>query len=293
MHHLPTQHRVRSNQLWLSAREHGRWAPDKESLVLVHGYPDQQDMWDGVVAALDLDRLHVVTYDVRGAGGSGRPADRGGYRIDRLLEDLASVVEATVPPGRPVHLAGHDWGSVQLWDAVNEERGHPRLAGRVASFSSLSGPSLDQVARLSGRSRPGMLRQSLRSWYVYAFHLPVVPDLAWRHGHAVASRLLSRLEGLDEPAWGPELAENAVNGLELYRANVLPRMRRPRPLRTSVPVQVLQPRHDRYVTGALLAGLDERCARLTVRELDAGHWAVRTHPGEVAALIQQHVLGNA
>ncbi|HEX6517875.1 MAG TPA: alpha/beta fold hydrolase [Nocardioidaceae bacterium] len=295
MQQTVTTRRVRSRDLWLSVREHGSPGPRRQSLVLVHGYPDQQDVWDDVVAALDQDTLHVVTYDVRGAGASGVPGDRSGYRAALLVDDLAAVVQATVPPDRPVHLAGHDWGSVQLWDAVSDQRGHPALTGRIASYTSISGPSLDHVATLARRG--GMLRaaprQALRSWYVYAFHVPAVPDLLWRHGHRAAGRLLARLEGLSGDRWGPELPGNAVNGLELYRANVLPRLREALPLSTKVPVQVLQPRRDRYVTGALLRGLEEACSDLTVKELDAAHWVMLSRPREVAALLQEHVLRNA
>src|ERR1051326_5334046 len=85
-------------------------------VVLLHGYPDNSTVWDRV-AELLAERFHVVRYDVRGAGGSGAPGDRGGYRLDRLAADLAAVVRA-VSPGRPVHLVAHDWGSIQGWHAV-------------------------------------------------------------------------------------------------------------------------------------------------------------------------------
>src|SRR5690348_8533790 len=104
--------RVRSAGVALEVQEHSSWAEDKPSVVLVHGYPDQQQVWDPVVAALPADRLHLVTYDVRGAGASDVPRNQGGYRTELLLEDLAAVVAATIPEERPVHLVGHDWGSV-------------------------------------------------------------------------------------------------------------------------------------------------------------------------------------
>src|SRR5262245_37245363 len=78
-------------------------------IVFVHGYPDDSHVWSDVTRALsDLGQL--VTYDVRGSGASGAPAERSAYRLDRLAADLRDVVDA-VAPSVPVHLVAHDWGS--------------------------------------------------------------------------------------------------------------------------------------------------------------------------------------
>jgi hypothetical protein len=203
-----------------------------------------------------------------------------------------AVLDAVLPEGTAVHLVGHDWGSAQLWDAVAAEATDPRLRGRVASFTSISAPSLDHAGRLfaspRGR-RPALLRQGLASWYVGLFSVPLLPDLLLRHGHPLLARAGARREGLPRGHWGPELGRNAVNGLGLYRANVLSRVRRPRPLHTDVPVLVVQPERDSYVTDLFLQDLDASCSDLRVERLDAGHWAVVTHADEVAALVVRHV----
>lgn len=41
-------------------------------LVLVHGYPDNQEVWEPVIEHLVQD-YYIVTYDVRGAGMSSVP----------------------------------------------------------------------------------------------------------------------------------------------------------------------------------------------------------------------------
>src|SRR4051812_35714209 len=76
-------------------------------VVCVHGYPDDHTLWDGVTAEL-AQRYHVVAYDVRGAGKSGKPQGRQAYRLDQLVRDLAAVIDA-VSPDHPVHLLAHDW----------------------------------------------------------------------------------------------------------------------------------------------------------------------------------------
>lgn len=257
------------------------------TVVLVHGYPDTSAVWTDVAARLG-DRYHVVTYDVRGAGASGAPAGRRGYALDLLVGDLAAVVDA-VAPDRPVHLVGHDWGSIQGWEAVTDDR----LTDRIASYTSISGPCLDHVAhwiRARRTWRPKalaeLLRQAMRSWYVAAFHLPGAP-LMWRLGGAGAvHRALRRLGELpkdSQPA--PTLGPDGARGVNLYRANVLPRLRNPGERRTDVPVQLIVPLGDRYVTPALLDDTGRWAPTLWRRDVPGRHWLPRSAPDRVAGWI--------
>ena len=287
---IHVEHRVRSGEVTLAVREHSPSGPGRPSVVLVHGYPDQQDVWEPLIQQLPLEDWHVVTYDVRGAGGSDAPASTAGYLTDRLVDDLVAVLDATVEG--PVHLVGHDWGSVQLWDVVAGESTDPRLHGRVASFTSISGPSIDHVAWLTSHPNgrvPALLQQAMHSWYIGAFNVPLLPELGWRYGHAVVARLMAPREGLPPDHWGTELRRNAVNGLGLYRANIGGRMRKPRSVRVDVPVLVVHPERDRYLTDLALEELDHLCSDVRVERVDAGHWAVVTDADVVAPLVREHV----
>jgi pimeloyl-ACP methyl ester carboxylesterase len=273
---------VTSHGLPIAVREHTEAGPGRETVVLVHGYPDEQRMWDPVVAALAPYDLHVVTYDVRGAGRSGVPERTADYRTELLVDDLAAVLDDVLPEGGRAHLVGHDWGSVQLWEAVTAERSHPGLRGRIASFTSISGPSLRHTGWLVRHPRGrelALLRQLGHSWYVGAFHVPVLPELFWRTFHRRIRR----------GHWGAGLGRDAVNGLNLYRANVMRKLpRRDGPLAT-VPVLVVQPTGDPFLTGVLNEELDRVCTDVRVVEVDAGHWVARTDPQLVADLVVDQV----
>lgn len=247
------------------------------TVVCIHGYPDDHTLWDGVAAEL-APRYHVVSYDVRGAGESGKPRGRQAYRLDQLAQDLAAVLDA-VSPDRPVHLLAHDWGAVQAWHAVTG----PWLTGRVSSYTSISGPCLDHAghwlrARLR-RPTPRALReliiQLVSSWYITFFQLPLLPELVWRTG--LAQRALARSDGAASPA-----VADAVNGVQLYRANMFPRLVTPGPRRTDVPVQVLAPQRDPFVSRPLQTDIRRWVPNLAVRELPGGHWLPRTQPHTVA-----------
>jgi pimeloyl-ACP methyl ester carboxylesterase len=251
-------------------------------------------VWSPVAQRL-ADDLHVVTYDVRGAGRSGVPSDRSGYALPLLVHDLAAVLDATSPDG-PVHLVAHDWGSIQGWEAVTTKE----VAARIATFTSISGPPIDHAglwARKHRSLRPSDLRralgQALHSWYIAFFHLPVLPELLVRSRRSTAlwAAALHRVEHVptDESWPAPTFGADFTHGVELYRANVRSRLRHPEARHTDVPVQLLVPRRDRYVTSALLDGLDEWTSLMWRRPVDGGHWVIRTHPDVVADAVRDAV----
>ncbi|WP_279581565.1 alpha/beta fold hydrolase [Fodinicola feengrottensis] len=266
----------------------------KPTVLLVHGYPDTHAVWDGVVSELS-ERFHVVTYDVRGAGASEPPQGRGGYQLDQLARDFFAVADA-VSPDKPVHVVAHDWGSIQSWEAVTEPDAHRR----IASYTSISGPCLDHVGewiryRLSNPT-PHHLRQlatqQLHSWYIVAFHLPALAPLVWRLGLSARwGKVLRTLEGVKTTAGHPAatLSSDAIRGISLYRANMRPRLQNPRPRSTEVPVQVISPTGDHYVTAALAEGLERHVSQLWRRSLAARHWAPLTHAPAVARMVAELV----
>ncbi len=274
----------------LEVTEHG----DRDAavhLLLVHGFPDDQTMWEPVVAALP-ESYHVVTYDVRGAGRSTRPRGRAAYRSEVLVEDLLAVLDATVPAPASVHLVGHDWGSVVGWEVVAAAGWDPRLEGRIASFTSASGPSLDHLGSVgaSWRGRLTLLPQVLHSWYVWLSLLPWLPELMWTRLQRLIRSGAHRVDPTTAALpWGPALGENARHGLWLYRANVGPGLRRSRPWRTSVPVLLVVATRDPWITPRSVAGLEARCRHLTRVEVPDGHWWPRTRPGELARMVTEQV----
>jgi pimeloyl-ACP methyl ester carboxylesterase len=236
----------------------------------VHGFPDTHRLWEGVAGRL-ADRYRVVSYDVRGAGRSGAPRHRAGYAVERLVDDLVAVLDATVGGEGKAHLLGHDWGSVLLWEAVLSERLDPRLTGRLASFTSISGPSHGQFAAfLRSARRPGRVlavaSQVLRSSYVGIVSLPLLPDVALR---VVAGR-------------------TGANGLNLYRAN-LSRLQSADDRVTTVPVQLVVATRDPFFSPAIWADTDRWAVHLERVEVAAGHWTPRTHPERIAGLVSSFV----
>lgn len=272
--------------------------PTRPTVVLVHGYPDSKEVWSEVAERL-AGRFHVVLYDVRGHGRSTAPTPlRGGFTLEKLTDDFLAVADA-VSPDEPVHLVGHDWGSVQSWEFATVRR----TEGRIASFTSMSGPSLDhfghwikkRMARPTPRRVGQLLGQGAKSWYVYMLHTPVLPELAWRGPLGKRwPKILERMEKVpagDYPT--PSLPSDAAHGAWLYRDNVRARLSRPRAdAYAHVPVQLVLPLGDIFLSQRLYDELELWAPGLVRRTLPAKHWVPRTRPDQLSAWISEFVLAN-
>jgi pimeloyl-ACP methyl ester carboxylesterase len=281
---------VRTDGVHIAVYESG--PVSRPTVIFVHGYPDSHLVWDRVIGELVND-FHCVAYDVRGAGASDAPTSVDGYRLEQLATDLANVVDA-VSPNAPVHVVGHDWGSIQTWESVTTDR----LRGRIASFTSISGPCLDHMGhvlrdRLRTRTRESLgqlLSQVARSWYIWLFELPMLGERAWTHG-GLAERfptMIRKLEGVvAEPS--PTRKRDGERGIGLYRANVIDRLRNPRERRAHAPVQLIVATQDRYVEAGSFADVPRWVPDLERHDIEAGHWVVLKEPSRVAGLVRDFV----
>ena len=294
----------------LEVHERNIGAP--QTVLLVHGYPDDHTVWNPV-ADLLADRFHVITYDVRGAGGSTAPSNVDDYRFDKLSGDVAAVLDGCLdaqPDGRGrtrrVHLVGHDWGSIQGWHFVCDDSLQIDGVSRFASFTSISGPHLDAVGEFFHRRGPRppsiltVINQATRSWYVGVFQLPWLAPAFWRADFSRRSwpKVLSAVEGVpaellpDDDAITRTQA-NGANGVNLYRANMMSPIMDPEPAHTKVPVQVLVPIRDRYVSPALAIASASIGDDVSFVPVDGGHWLPLTQPALVAALVTDHIVRHA
>ncbi|MBH03101.1 MAG: alpha/beta hydrolase [Xanthomonadales bacterium] len=258
------------------------------TLVFVHGYPDTAQVWERLIAELG-GAYDCVRYDVRGAGHSETPTHTSAYRLSCLERDLAAVIDWACPDGERVHLIGHDWGSIQSWEAATD----PAMRDRLASLTSISGPCLDHVGqnlRAQWRdNRRALARQARRSWYIALFQIPGLAEFGW--SRLMAPRwpaTLARLEGQALPV-AATWAEDGRAGIRLYRANMGPRLAYPRQRFAVVPVHLIVARHDPFVGPGLARRALDWADPVTVTELDGRHWVIATDAPAVAERINEHI----
>lgn len=266
---FPRRHVVPRGDVDLVAFEGGN--PDGPVLVMVHGWPDTHRIWHRVAAIL-ADDFRLVAYDTRGQGDSVTGAADHAFTLDVLANDLFAVIDA-VSPDKPVHVLGHDWGSIQAWEAVCR----PGAEERIASFCSMSGPNLAHVAawvrRTLGRPSPrgllGLAGQAVSSSYVPLLVSPLAPLVL----RALGQRTM-------------------VIGLRYYRANLAAGGCASAEQRTHVPVLQLVLTRDVAVRPASVAASEPYVDTLERRLLPYGHWAARTHPEVIADEVRRFVTAR-
>ncbi|MFT4042655.1 MAG: alpha/beta fold hydrolase [Gordonia sp. (in: high G+C Gram-positive bacteria)] len=264
-------------------------------VIFVHGWPDTHTVWNPVAARL-RDEFRVFAYDTRGLGDSDRPREVSAYRIRTLADDLYAVTQA-VSPGVPVHVVAHDWGSIQSWEAVS--RGD--ASDHIASFTTISGPSLDHASAWlrhnfthpTPRNLRSTLVQLISSTYIVLFHLPVLPWLfltilgspkIWRG----FLRIMDGTPG-DQVITAPTLRRDMISGIRYYRANIVPKLRHPDLRTTDVPVLQLINTRDFAVRPQSVSATNHYVSKLWRRESATGHWLPTTHPAYVAENIRDFV----
>ncbi|MBY6411995.1 alpha/beta fold hydrolase [Rhodococcus sp. BP-252] len=271
--------------------------PTGPTLVLVHGWPDTHHLWDGVASRL-ADRFRLVSYDTRGHGRSTGTGTVAEMRLEQLADDFMAVVDA-VAGSTPVHVLAHDWGSIQVWEAICE----PGAEVRVASFTSISGPSLDHLGKWM-RQAPStpkglwqLFTQLVSGAYTLFFMAGALPRAVFRvFGRrwtwALGLRLFERVPGRHIHL-ADTLQQDMIRGLRIYRANIPRKILRPDERYTHVPVQLLVPSRDPAVRPASFAGIDRWVADVSRTDVRSGHWLPLKDPELVATATASFVERNS
>jgi pimeloyl-ACP methyl ester carboxylesterase len=101
--------RIELDDVSLEVGDTGTGSP----VLLLHGWPDTADLWRHQVPALVADHYRVLAPDLRGFGGSSRPAEVQAYEMPHLVGDVVGVLDHLSIPR--AHLVGHDWGAAIAW----------------------------------------------------------------------------------------------------------------------------------------------------------------------------------
>ena len=285
---------MHTNELWIQTSDHETlfvkcWGNEENpALVLVHGYPDNQETWEAMIPFL-VEHYYVLTYDVRGAGQSTIPKKVKKYRLDRLSKDLQEVTQQVLKD-RPFHLAAHDWGSIQSWESVTE----PSFAGKILSYSTISGPCLDHAAfwmrQQFESNKSKFFKQLTKSWYIAVFQLPFLAPTVWKFFNPeIWGKILTNLEQQQGLPSNPNIQKDGQYGVGLYRANFIPRLTCPRQRYAICPVQAIVLKRDNFVSPELIDEMPKWASRFNRVDVDANHWAILSRPEEIATYIHQFI----
>ena len=130
-------------------------------LLLLHGFPESWWSWRHQIETLAKSGHRVVAPDQRGYADTDK---RGPYDLDTLASDACELIRALGAENADV--CGHDWGGAVAWHLA------AKRPAFVRKLAVLGCPHPAQMATALRVSR----KQLRRSWYMFLFQLPWLPE---------------------------------------------------------------------------------------------------------------------
>jgi cis-3-alkyl-4-acyloxetan-2-one decarboxylase len=168
-----------------------------EAVVMIHGWPDTQRLWQSQVEAL-RPRRRCVRFTLPGFDLS-RPG--GAWSLDEVVETIRRVVTQACP-GERVTLLLHDWGCLYGYQLALR---HPQLVARVIGVDIGDAGSRQHQAQLGVKAKlmvlgyqlwlatawrvGGSLGDRMARWMARALHCPAdAPAIGAQMGYPYAVR---------------------------------------------------------------------------------------------------------
>jgi pimeloyl-ACP methyl ester carboxylesterase len=187
---------------------------DGPLVVFLHGFPDYWYSWRHQLAAL-APHFRVVAPDLRGYNESDKPAGVAAYDMKELVADIAGLIAAF--GARDAVIVAHDWGGGIGWQLAMDR---PELVKRLVAINC---PHLALF-----RQHLRNPRQLAKSWYMFFFQIPWLPETllglgdAWAVGNAYRQATIRKdafsdedIRALRAAASRPGALRSAIN---YYRA---------------------------------------------------------------------------
>jgi pimeloyl-ACP methyl ester carboxylesterase len=255
---------------------------DGELVVLLHGFPEFWWSWRFQIPKLAAAGFRVAAPDMRGYNLSDKPYGVEAYRVEHLVRDVAGLVKAL---GRErAHIVGHDWGGAVAWDFAQR---HPEL---TKTLTVMNCPHPREL--LKGLRRPLQIK---KSWYMFFFQLPGLPERALMKDDASFLRRAFKGHPKQDVDRYVEAAKRArsMNGpINYYRAAMrgLARGAAPQYRPIVAPVLVLWGEADAFL-GVEMARPDPRWVPELRVELvpGASHWVQMDAPDTVNRAMIEHL----
>jgi epoxide hydrolase 4 len=252
---------------------------DGRVVVLLHGFPEFWYGWCKQIEPMAAAGFRVIVPDQRGYNLSSKPRGVASYALRELVSDVVAIADQLGQ--EKIFLAGHDWGAAVAWSTALL---HPQ---RIAKLVIVNVPH-PSVMRRYVYTR---LQQTLRSWYIFFFQIPWLPEAVFS---AFDFRMGRRaLAGSSRPgtfsaedlaqyrtAWSEPGALTAM--INWYRAAI--RYRVPFTDRSvRVPTRILWGERDKFLMFEMAHDSLRYCTNAELISFpDASHWLQHEESAKVS-----------
>ena len=239
-------------------------------IVLLHGFPEFWYSWRYQIPFLAEHGYTVVAPDLRGYNETDKP--REGYDIPTLLLDIKGLIEG-LGQQRAI-IVGHDWGGVLAWAFAMS---YPAM---TESLIIMNAPHPAAMRR-----EMGTLKQLRKSWYVFFFQLPWLPEYMLGRNNAREIAKMLRGAALQKSAFPPEVTfryrkamskPGAIHAAISYYRQLflhLPRSFKKYETQIQTPTLLIWGEQDIALGIELTTGLERWVNDIQIKRIaNSGHW---------------------
>ncbi|WP_281195295.1 alpha/beta fold hydrolase [Halorubrum sp. F4] len=260
--------------------------PNDSLVVLLHGFPEFWYEWHDYIEPFVEAGYRVLVPDQRGYNHSEKPAGIRPYRITELSGDIIGLI--ATENRDTAHVVGHDWGAAVAWDLALRR---PDTVDRLGIINVPHPMVFEEHLRSN-------LTQMRKSWYMFFFQVPRVPEWYVRRDDyefmVTAMRQEARSEAFNETdfkryrrAWAQDGAITAM--LNWYRALFRHGEEPPRE-RVTAPTCVVWGENDQALVPEMAPQSLDYCDEGTLEQIsEATHWIPHEYPDRVANLLLTHL----
>ena len=254
--------------------------------LCLHGFPELHYSWRNQIPELVAKGYRVWAPNMRGYGGTSRPGDVRDYALDHLTQDVAALIDAS--GAKKVTLIAHDWGAIVAWMfAILKLRPLERL---VIMNVPHPGPARRELKKW---------RQIRKSWYIYFFQLPRLPEKLLGRGDGKAIGRLFAKTSSNPERFGPEVQAvynaaaarpGAIRAMVNYYRALLRHADAvdPGDYRVEIPTLMVWGEDDVAIDIHCTEGTEAWVPDLTLKRLPGvSHWVQQDAPDKVNAILRE------
>jgi pimeloyl-ACP methyl ester carboxylesterase len=247
--------------------------------LLLHGFPECWYSWRHQIPVLAQAGYRVVVPDQRGYNLSDKPRGAHHYQIDYLTADVLALIRSQGRE-RAVVIA-HDWGGFVAWRLAMDV---PEVIEKLVIMNAPHPVALAKALRSDWSQR-------LKSWYMFFFQIPWLPEALLTLSPMASARLFFRRTAVRRDAFSDDdlavlasaLARPGAMGcmIDWYRASF--RFRAAKKVRPAeAPTLLIWAEDDVALGMPLTHGLEKWVPNLEIHYIPrCGHWVQNEAPEEV------------